>query len=255
MFSIGSASGNIPANFQRPLSRLAGGLRVCEVDESGCVPELVVENPLDSGAALRRRGARRREAEPHSERQRHRRGEVDAADPRLLRRAGALVAAVGVLRRGKPRFACRASAPEGRGAGRSRSRGEFHRARSGTRFTSARWSCASPHPPGASSDLYRARAGDLRALETRSPRSPVSAAPSSGSGAICASTRSRGPMPSPASGRSSARATCSTRSSVSTGSRRRSRSSRPSSQTSATRWSRGSRPSGSGRTSACAATG
>jgi hypothetical protein len=172
MFSIGSASGNIPANFQRPLSRLAGGLRVCEVDESGCVPELVVENPLDSGAALRRRGARRREAEPHSERQRHRRGEVDAADPRLLRRAGALVAAVGVLRRGKPRFACRASAPEGRGAGRSRSRGEFHRARSGTRFTSARWSCASPHPPGASSDLYRARAGDLRALEDAFPAQP-----------------------------------------------------------------------------------
>ena len=31
---------------------LAGGLRVREVDESGSVPELVVENPLDSRVLL-----------------------------------------------------------------------------------------------------------------------------------------------------------------------------------------------------------
>ena len=58
------------------------------------------DNPLDErGAALRRRGARRREAEPHPQRHRARRRRRDAADPRLLRRAGPLGALVGRLRR------------------------------------------------------------------------------------------------------------------------------------------------------------
>ena len=89
-------------------------------------------------------------------------------------------------------------------------------------------------PTGASSDLAHARATSAHS-RMRSPRSLASAARSSGSGATCASTRSRGLMPSRASGRSSGRATCWTRSTGSVGSRRRSRRSKPSSQTSTTR--------------------
>ena len=47
----------------------------------------------EHGAALRRRGARRREAEPDPERERPRRRRREAADPRLVRRAGPLAPA------------------------------------------------------------------------------------------------------------------------------------------------------------------
>ncbi len=55
--------------------------------------------------ALRRRGARRREAEPHPQRERPRRRGLEAADPRLLRRAGPLVA--GGATRSAPRSTSR----------------------------------------------------------------------------------------------------------------------------------------------------
>ena len=67
-------------------------------------------------AALRRRGARRREAEPHPQRVGARRRRREAADPRLVRRAGPLEPLLGRLRRGDPHLA-RAPAPaQGRDA-------------------------------------------------------------------------------------------------------------------------------------------
>ena len=102
---------------------------------------------------------------------------------------------------------------------RGRSRAASRRARCGT-------SCASKSshvrrlPTGASSDLYRAHERDIRALEDAFPPSRVSAARSSARATTCAWTSSLDRTPSRGCGRSSVPATCSTRSSASTESRR-----------------------------------
>ncbi len=97
---------------------LASGLRIRETSESSSVPELLVENALaERVAPIRRRGARRREAEPHPERQRPRRGALDAHDPRLPRRAGALAGRLDGVQLGEPHLARGAPTAQGRGAG------------------------------------------------------------------------------------------------------------------------------------------
>ena len=110
-------------------------------------------------------------------------------------------------------------------------------------------------PTGASSDLYRARAGDLRALEDAFPAQPGQCGAILGIGGdMCLDAVSRPDAfarlwPKLRAGylldaldRLGGKPTAVTRS-------------KPSSQTSTTRWCRGSRRSGSARTSACAATG
>ena len=85
---------------------LPRGFRVDEASDAGTVPELVVHNPTDrTGAALRRRGARRCEAGPDPQRDRARRGWREAADPRLLRRAGPLAADQLRVRQRRPHLA------------------------------------------------------------------------------------------------------------------------------------------------------
>ncbi len=117
-----------------------------------------------AGAALRRRGARRRQAEPHPQRDRARRRPVDAADPRLVRRAGTLVAAQRGLLLGAARLEPRAAAAQGRGAaqgaarprprpgrgvGRRRRQGQAHERRLPHRRQRRHVPLAHPRPRGA----------------------------------------------------------------------------------------------------------
>ena len=153
---------------------LPRGLRITEVDEAGTVPELVVENPLDARVLLydgeELVGAKQNRILNVSVLVG---GEVEAADPGLLRRAGTLVARVGAVR-------ARAATSRTRSCGgarrrrrpRSRSRAASRRATSGTRCTSGWSRCSVDSPTGASSDLYRARERDLRALEDAFPAQP-----------------------------------------------------------------------------------
>ena len=85
-------------------------------------------------AALRRRGARRRQAEPHPQRDRARRGADRRPHPRLLRRGGPLVGALGrdSTRPATSRTPTCAAARQ-RCSPRRRSRAGSRRARCGTR--------------------------------------------------------------------------------------------------------------------------
>ena len=201
---------------------LPRGLRITETSDSGSVPELFVENPTDSArAALRRRGARRREAEPDPQRQRPRRRGREAADPRLVRRAGTLEPAERRIRLREAHLALPPPAPQGRDARRAAARA---RARPGRRLgRGARQADADgrplPRPPRTATRSRRMRPGSRRSSR-RSRSRPASAAPCSESATTSASTPSRDPTPSRSSGRSSAPATCSTRSSGSTAARR-----------------------------------
>ena len=134
-----------------------------------------------AGAALRRR-ARRREAEPHPERERARRGKVDAADSRLPRRAGRWSRRSSFFRSGghvahaelrRRKAEAQAAQPLARGISQSAVWDAVHERAMDLRVAS---------PTGASSDLYRARAGDLRALEDAFPRNLASAVRSSDRG-------------------------------------------------------------------------
>ena len=205
---------------------LAGGLRIARGRRVGERARARRREPARRARpAVRRRGARRREAEPHPQRERPRRGEDDARgspSPASSRGAGARRPRTSL--RGGPHLA-RASSGGARPRRRrhGRSRAASRRARSGTTCTRRRRACPFTRRPARAGDLYRAlRARPAGARGRLLRRSRVSAARSSGSGATCVSTSSPGRTPSRACGRSSAPATCSTRSSVSTGSRRRS---------------------------------
>ncbi len=211
---------------------LAGGLRIAETSESGSVPELVVENPLAERVLLydgeELVGAKQNRILNVSVLVE---AKIDAHDPGLLRRAGALAARVRALPRGVAHLARGAPAAEGRDAGgaAARARGRAERGvgrRAGEGDADVR-PLADRREPGPLPAL-RARAPGARgrlpgAARTvrRDPRDR---------GTTCASTSCPGRMPSRACGRSSGPATCSTRSSGWTGSpcrRRRSRRSWP----------------------------
>ena len=116
---------------------LARGLRIREVDEAGTVPELVVENPLAERVLLydgeELVGAKQNRilnvsvlVEAKS----------SAADPRLLRRAGSLVARLRLASGAAATSRTRSSgAARPRRRRRSRSRAASRRARCGTRCT------------------------------------------------------------------------------------------------------------------------
>ena len=87
-------------------------------------------------AALRRRGARRGEAEPHPRRQRARRRALEARDPRIVRRAGQVALRLG--RSSPPRATSRTPSCGARRPTRSRPAAALaarRRARSGARCT------------------------------------------------------------------------------------------------------------------------
>ena len=201
---------------------LKQGLRIAETSESGSVPELVVENPLaervllyDGEELLGAKQNRILNVSVLVE------AKSSSRDPGLVRRAGPVVAAVDALPRLVPHLAHGAPAAQGGDAGRPAARprhcagrGLGRRARQGAahvRLVSDRGELG--HPP-------RLRAGHRGRSRARSRRSPASAARSSRSATTCAWTPSPDRTRSRACGRSCERATCSTRSSASTGSPR-----------------------------------
>jgi hypothetical protein len=152
---------------------LAGGLRVCEVDESGSVPELVVENPLDSRVLLydgeELVGAKQNRILNVSvlvESRTSLRIPVSCVEQGRWSRRSAFFRSGGhvahaELRRRKAE--AQAAQPLARGISQSAVWDAVHERAMDLRVAS---------PTGASSDLYRARAGDLRALEDAFPAQP-----------------------------------------------------------------------------------
>ena len=192
--------------------------------DAGSVPELVVENPTDEhGAALRRRGARRREAEPHPQRERARRRGREAADPRLLRRAGPLEPAERRVRRREAHLARAPPAPQGRDARRKAARARAsRRARSGTRCATKQSRMGVRSDDRREPRHVRGARRPAAALEDAFPLAPGQCGALLALGdALCLDSVSR-PEAFARSGRSSAPATCSTPSSGSTGARPRS---------------------------------
>jgi hypothetical protein len=152
---------------------LAQGLRIAEVDEAGTVPELVVENPLDSRVLLydgeELIGAKQNRILNVSVL-------VEARSkleiPVSCVEQGPLVAALGHVRAGSARRVAGAPAPEEHRAlhdplARGASQGEVWDA---VQEKAARMGVHSP--TGASSDTYRAYRRDLRALEGAFPALP-----------------------------------------------------------------------------------
>jgi len=146
---------------------LAGGLRVREVDESGSVPELVVENPLDSRVLLydgeELVGAKQNRILNVSvlvEAKTTLRIPVSCVEQGRWSRRSAFFSAGGhvahvELRRRKAE--AQAAQPLARG---------IHRARSGTRCTRERWTSASPHLPA------RAQTSSAHANHSLASRQP-----------------------------------------------------------------------------------
>ena len=184
---------------------LPRGFRIDETSDSGSVPELVVENPHGrAGAALRRRGARRREAEPDPERERARRGQARSC--RSPSRASSRAAGTGAARRSvqpdhishshlrRRKAQMLAAQPLARGAAQGEVWDEVHAKQTACASTRTR------RPAGTRS--RRTEPGSARS-RARSRSHPDSAAPCSRSATTCASTRSHGPTRSRSSGRSS----------------------------------------------------
>ena len=116
--------------------------------------------------ALRRRGARRCEAEPDPQRQRPRRRGRQAADPRLVRRAGPVEPAERRIRLREAHLALPPPSPQGRDARRtSRWRAESLRAQvwDEVREKQARMGVRSE--TAANRDTFEAHGARLRALE------------------------------------------------------------------------------------------
>jgi hypothetical protein len=152
---------------------LAGGLRVREVDESGSVPELVVENPLDSRVLLydgeELVGAKQNRILNVSvlvEAKSTLRIPVSCVEQGRWSRRSAFFRSGGhvahaELRRRKAE--AQAAQPLARGISQSAVWDAVHERAMDLRVAS---------PTGASSDLYRARESDLRALEDAFPAQP-----------------------------------------------------------------------------------
>ena len=154
---------------------LPRGLRITETSDAGSVPELAVVNPLErERPPLRRRGARRREAEPDPQRDRARRRRLEAADPGLVRRAGPLVALLALLRRGVAHLPRAPAPPQGARclaataarAGRRAERGL------GRDRREAAAACGVDSPTAANRDTFDAYADRLRELEDAFPLQP-----------------------------------------------------------------------------------
>ena len=145
---------------------LPRGFHIDETSDAGSVPELVVVNPLDARrAALRRRGARRREAEPDPQRHRARRGRREAADPRLVRRAGSLARTLAAFDAGDAHLALAPAAAQGAGARRAAARARRRAGRGvGRGAREAARACAStrrPRPAGTRSRRTGPRSASL----------------------------------------------------------------------------------------------
>ncbi len=232
---------------------LPQGLRIVETSESGSVPELAVENPLAErvllydgeelvGAKQNRIlnvsvlvDARSKLTIPVSCVEQGRWSRVSASF------ASGTHISHSELRRRKAEM--QAAQPLARGVAQSEVWEAVHE-------KALRMSVDSP--TGASSDIYRSHRRSSARSRAPSRHSRDSAARCSPSAATSASISCRVPMRSPACGRSFAPATCSTRSSGSTGSPPRTRRSSISSLQSMRPTCPGRAPPVSGRTCACA---